>query len=380
MVPSGPPAPGPQLVRADSPVLIIGTERSGSNLLRLVLNSHPHITVPHPPHFMHYFASLAPAYGDLRRDRNRRALVRDAQRLLRRHIHPWEHPIDEERVFAQAGPSVFGVVAAFYEEYRRAEGKPRWGCKSTFTVHHVAEVLAEYPRARFIWLVRDPRDVAASAKRSVFNHFHPYRTALLWSRQQELAAAALARHGPEVVHLLRYEDLVADPEPVLRRLCEFLDEPFEPAMLAHHRSPAAQRTARLSQSWHNTDRPINTDSVGRHLRGLSPTESRQVVLAAGPMMRRLGYATEAEDGAARPPSMARVRVHDLALRLRNELRSMRNDRNYRRRLVRDATVAWVRVRRRSGWALRNRAHRKTVPDRGAAAVAAPHVHNRRESS
>ena len=345
-----PTAPASQLVRADSPVLIIGTERSGSNLLRLVLNSHPHIAIPHPPHFMRYFAPLAPAYGDLRQERNRRKLVRDAQGLLRRHIHPWEHPIDAERVFAQSTPSVFGVVGAFYEEYRRAEGKPRWGCKSTFIVHHVPEVRAEYPHARFIWLVRDPRDVAASAKRAVFNHFHPYRTARLWAEQQGLAAAALDEHGPGVVHLIRYEELVADPEPVLRRLCDFLGEPFEPAMLAHHHSPAARRTASLSQSWQNTDRPITAGRVGSHVHDLTPAQVRQVELAAGVMMRRLGYPVGPGD-PGRPPSMALIRAQDVVLRVRTEVRSMRKDQNYRRRLARDAAVAFLRLRRRTGSAL-----------------------------
>jgi hypothetical protein len=348
-----PTARATQLVRADSPILIIGTERSGSNLLRLVLNSHSNIAIPHPPHFMRYFAPLTSAYGDLTQVRNRRALVRDAQLLLRRHIHPWEHPIDADRVLAQSTASVFGVVGAFYEEYRRAEGKPRWGCKSTFTVHHVPEVRAEYPNARFVWLVRDPRDVAASAKRAVFNHFHPYRTAQLWAEQQSLAAAALDEHGPGVVHLIRYEDLVTDPEPTLRRLCEFLDEPFEPAMLAHHRSRAAQRTASLSQSWHNTDRPITAGRVGSHVNDLTAAQVRQVELAAGPMMSRLGYAVEAGE-PGRAPSMALIRAHDVVLRVRTEVRSMRKDRNYRRRVARDAVVTWVRLRRRTGSALRTR--------------------------
>lgn len=347
MAPGTPTAPQAQdPVRTRSPLFIIGTERSGSNLLRLVLNSHSHITIPHPPHFMRYFAPIAATYGDLAREGNRRRLVRDAHRLLRRHIHPWEHPIDQQRALALAGPTVFSAVAAFYELYRRAEGKPRWGCKSTFIVHHVAEVLAEYPEAKFVWLVRDPRDVAASAKRSVFNHYHPYRTAQLWRRQQELAAAALERYGPGTVHLMRYEDVATDPEPVLRRLCDFLGEEFEPAMLEHHLSPAARRTAQLSTSWHNTDRPISTASIGSHTRGLTPAESRMVEHAAGAMMHRLGYATEDSADLGRPPSGVAVRAGDLALRLRVEWRSMRSDRNYRRRLARDATVGWARIRGR----------------------------------
>lgn len=326
--------------------MIIGTERSGSNLLRLVLNSHPSIAIPHPPHFMRYLAPLAPAYGDLREEGSRRALTRDALTLLRAHIHPWEHPVDEDLVVATASATLFGVVSAIYEQYRVAEGKPRWGCKSTFMVDHHADVLAEYPDARFVWLVRDPRDVAASAKRAVFGPCHPRLTAELWERQQRCALGALHECGPGVVYLLRYEDLVARPEEEIAKLCTFAGEPFQPEMLDFHRSEAAQRTARLSESWRNTDRPIAAASVGKYQQRLTVAEQRQVERAAGPMMRQLGYPT-AEEGTSAPGRRdlaAVVLGRDIALRALVEYRSIRSDANYLRRWRRDATVAWLRLK------------------------------------
>ena len=71
------------------PLFIIGTERSGSNLLRVILNSHPNIVIPHPPHIMRYFGPLEARYGDLSRHRNLRRLVDDVLRLVKAHIHPW---------------------------------------------------------------------------------------------------------------------------------------------------------------------------------------------------------------------------------------------------------------------------------------------------
>lgn len=332
--------------RTASPVLIIGTERSGSNLLRLILNAHPAIAVPHPPHFMHYLAPLEASYGDLRREENRRIAVRDALTLLNTHINPWEHAIDEDVVVATAGPSMFGITAAIYEEYRRATGRPRWGCKSTFMVEYVDQVLADYPAARFIWLVRDPRDVAASAKRAVFGPCHPYLTGALWLRQQRLGLAALERHGPGVVHLLRYEDLVARPEEEIGKLCTFLGEPVEPAMLRPHRSAAARRTAGLSASWRNTGRPISETSVGRYRRALTPAERRQVERVAGPMMERLGYRPTGDADRAVRPSPLALRLRDTALWAATEYRSLREDANHARRWRRDATVRWLRLRAR----------------------------------
>jgi len=295
---------------------------------------------------MRYLAPIAPAYGDLRDERNRRALTRDALILLRAHIHPWEHPVDEDRVLAAASPTLFGVVSAIYEQFRQAEGKPRWGCKSTFMVDHIAEVLAEYPAARFVWLIRDPRDVASSAKSSVFGPCHPFLTAVLWRRQQETAHAALEQYGSGVVHQLRYEDLVREPAEEMAGVCKFLDEPYEPGILEYHRSTAARQTARLAESWRNTDRPIAATSVGRYREALSPSERMQVEIAAGPLMERLGYPVGSHAAGRYPAGLSLIglRGRDLALRAKVEYRSVRNDANYLERWRRDATIQGLRLK------------------------------------
>jgi hypothetical protein len=330
----------------ERPVLIIGTERSGSNLLRLILNEHSSIAVPHPPHFMRYFAPVVRSYGDLNDLRRRRALVRDALTLLRTHIHPWEYPIDPERVVQEAHPSLFGVVTAIYDQYRAATGKERWGCKSTFMVDYIDEVLAVMPEAKFVWLVRDPRDVAASSRKSVFSPYHPVLTAQLWVEQQEKGFAALERLGEGQVHLLRYEDLVSEPEKGVRALSEFLGEPFEPRMLEHHRSSAAKRSAELSESWRSTGKPISAESVGRHAAALTPEETAQVELVAAPLMRRFAYDLH-QPALAALPSPLTTHALDILWRVQGERRSLQNDKNHWRRWSRDLAVRWIHLRART---------------------------------
>ncbi|GAA2405215.1 hypothetical protein GCM10010191_11280 [Actinomadura vinacea] len=327
---------------SESPILIIGTERSGSNLLRLVLNAHSRITIPHPPHFMRFLAPVAHRYGDLAVEGNRRRLVEDALALLERHPHPWPHPVDADRVVDEAKPTLFGVVAAIYDQHRAAERKARWGCKSTFMVNHVDDVLADYPNARFIWLVRDPCDVASSAKRSVFGYCHPYRMARLWREQQERGRTALAKWGPEVVHLLKYEDLVSDTEREVARLCDFLGERSETAMLEPHRSPAAQETAALSRSWRHVGEPISTGRVGHHVRGLSESERLLVDKVTAPVKVSLGYRIDPRSEFQPDPSRFDVALRSALLRLRVESRSIREDRNCARRLRRDLYVRLLR--------------------------------------
>jgi Sulfotransferase family len=354
--------------RTDSPVIIIGTERSGSNLLRLMLDLHPNIAVPHPPHFMRYLAPLASTYGDLTDEANRRRLVRDALALLRAHIHPWECKIDEDLAVRESRPTVFGVTAALYEQYRRAAGKPRWGCKSTFMVDHVDGVLAEYPGARLIWLVRDPLDVAASMRQSVFGPCQPRLSAELWHRQQRKALVAVRRWGTATIRMVRYEDLVTSPRPELGGVMRHLGEEFDPAMLAHHETAATSRLSRMCESWQRTGQPVNADRIGSHWDELTAKERRQVLAVTGELRSELGYERLAVP-PGRPTPHLLARLQDVGLRAAIEYRSFRHDLNWQQRWRRDAVVRWIELRaacRSAGRTIRERAlpDDRTVPGGG----------------
>ena len=201
------------------PLFILGTERSGSNLLRLILDSHPRIVIPHPPHVMRYFTPLVERYGDLADAARFRRLVDDVLTLVRAHIHPWPWVPDAEDLVRRARvvpggdkPDLFSVYAALHEAVRDHQLGPdggRWGCKSTFMIDHVDRIVAEWPGARLLWLYRDPRDVAASSRQSVFSAFHPWMTARLWDRQQRQGLELEARGVP----LLRIKYVSHAPTP-----------------------------------------------------------------------------------------------------------------------------------------------------------------------
>src|SRR5947209_4300568 len=84
------------------PIFIVGTERSGSNLLRLILNEHEAIAIPHPPHLMRDIFPCLGRYGDLSSDASFRKLVRDCVRLVELHFMPWGVRIDPDEVFSRA--------------------------------------------------------------------------------------------------------------------------------------------------------------------------------------------------------------------------------------------------------------------------------------
>lgn len=334
---------------AGDPIFIVGTERSGSNLLRLILDSHPAVVVPHPPHVMRYFTPLVPLYGDLSDEHRFRALVDDVLSLVATHIHPWPWAPEAGEVIARARRhDLLAVYRALHESVLERSGKARWGCKSTFMVDHVEAVLAEWPGARLIWLVRDPRDVAASSRESVFSTFLPGDTARLWTAQQTAALDAERRH-PDAVLRVYYERLVGEPEAAVRRICHFLGEEFHPPMLEWFRGEEAKQSASLSESWANTAGPMRSESLQRWRKELSPEEVRTVESIAGPIMDSIGYTPsldEAERTLHRAGAWSRFRswIAGLSAWAAVEWRSLRKDKNVGRRYRRAIVLAAIRWR------------------------------------
>jgi Sulfotransferase family len=277
-------------VMSFDPIFIIGTERSGSNLLRLILNAHSEIAVPHPPHVMSYFGPLEKYYGDLSCESNFRRLIRDVITHLRSHIHPWEVEIDEDTLVRAASPrDLFGIYAALYEQFMKATGKRYWGCKSTFMIHYVKRILASYPEAKLIWLIRDPRDVALSSQVSVFNPYHPYYTARLWAKQQELGLQLEATCRPANLLRVHYEALISNPQETVERICRFIGVPFEQTMLRFFETREARTSASLAQDWRNTAVPILSNNANKFLSRMPAEDIAIIEAVAGETMEKLNY-------------------------------------------------------------------------------------------
>ncbi len=240
---------------------------------------------------------------------------------------------------------MLGVYVALHDALLAHSGKQRWACKSTFMVEHITALRTLCPGARFLWLHRDARDVAASSKNSVFSAFTPALTARLWAHQQEQALAA------EGEHMLRvpYEALVADPEASVRRICTFLDEPFHEEMLRWFENVEASRSAALSESWANTAAPMQMSRLQRYRKDLDDTEIADVEELAAPMLTALGYALDRPPRPAPGPLASRLRelawsLRDDLLWMRVELRSARKDRNVARRRARYGLMWRIRMR------------------------------------
>ena len=166
-------------------------------------------------------------------------------------------------------------------------GKTRWGEK---TPHHTLcwqTILEGFPELKVVHLVRDGRDVALSFRAAPFGPKHVYPAAHHWVRYVSAAEAAGAALGADSFLVVRYEDLVSDPERELRRICTLLGEEYDPAMLGYHNRNVPYPTDDRNAA--NLKRPVLADGSGRWRTELTLREQRIFEAIAGDHLERYGY-------------------------------------------------------------------------------------------
>jgi hypothetical protein len=290
------------------PFFLVGNDRSGTTMLRLILDRSD-VAIPPESMFLADFAPVRRAGG-----------LDDPERAARFARQVWEHPrvrawgLDGEPPAVPAGlgheDAYRFAVSAPFEAYTAAQGKSRWGDKTPLYLRFVDELHAVWPEARFVVLVRDGRDVALSVKRVPFGANNAWAAAQTWAHGIRLGQAA-ERTYPDRVLTLRYEDLVAEPAPQVARLCEFLGLPFEDDMLAIERTDPAKIHKDQADWFTNVWAGINTSAVGKWKREMSPRDQRVFSSVAGPELEALGYEQVEADGA---PSAWPYAAHDAAMR------------------------------------------------------------------
>ena len=190
-------------------------------------------------------------------------------------------------------PSPRDVFLAVMAAHASRAGARRVGEKTPQHYKHVERIGAMFPRARFIHVVRDPRAVVASRLRAGFASGSATAHARSWRRTARVHAACLESMPGDRYTELRYEALVTDPEPELRRLCAFLEEDFDPAMLRFHER-AESGFAERERAWKGgADRPLYTGSLDAWRERLTPRQTAAVERVAGREMLRFGYEPDA---------------------------------------------------------------------------------------
>jgi hypothetical protein len=226
--------------RPHQPVpFIVGSPRSGTTLLRLMLDSHPQLAIPPETGFLP--RALVSLFGN---DERQRQSFGEALINFPPEAPGWrDFGIEPDAFMSELRTitpfHVDEAIRCFYRMYAARFAKDRWGDKTPTYGRHMRAIEQVLPEACFIHIIRDGRDVALSL-RDVW--FAPGKDMTTLARQWRRDICATRRQSLGCRHYLelRYESLVLDPETCLRDICDFIEIDYDPAMKDYHRRAAAR--------------------------------------------------------------------------------------------------------------------------------------------
>lgn len=305
------------------PFFIVGADRSGTTLLRLYLDAHSRLAVPSESWFLIDLLDRFGATGRLDRDGLREAVAMVGAHP--RFVDGWRTDLRqlEERLANGAPLPLSQFIDRLYRAETGVAAEAAWGDKTPEYVEQVAALATCFPRARFVNVVRDGRDVYLSlAKRRWSDRgYTPHELGRYWSRCVAAAEQSRGALGARFLEV-RYEDLVLETKDVLERLCAFLGVGFEASMLAAHDEAERVITAseRAAGVHDKLSRPPRPSDVGRWR---AVTGDRSLRLAAAVMantLRESGYQDAPGPVTAATLSGAAAFDHWWRRRLRPRLR------------------------------------------------------------
>ena len=274
---------GAQHARGHAPAaFIVGVSRSGTTTLRFALDAHPQLAIPPETHFVPELVETCQEGG---------AGAEQVVELLAGEPHWPLFGLDARAVAARL-PAAGAVkprtaLRAFYGAYAASRGKSRWGDETPGYLHGMRLIAGALPEARFVHVIRDVRDVALSMVEA--RQIKPDAVdsaARHWTRQVGKGRADAARvdHCLEV----RYEELALEPEATLRRVTEFLELPWEPAV--RNRLPkVGDPPAGPGEGTPPGARPPLAEPAGRWRAEMGPRDRAVCEAVASDLLAELGY-------------------------------------------------------------------------------------------
>ena len=266
------------------PLFIVGMPRSGTKLLRNLLNQHRHVRMLEvETEFLPWLAHHVDEYGELSDLQNFRRLHADMVRF------PYfMYRADEGRVLEantwHAACRLYDAAGVFEALVRTEVGAQSgngmiWGDKSPSYIDDIPLLTGLYPQARFIHIIRDVRDYCLSMHKAWGKDM--FRAAQRWTDGVAQAREDGARVGTAYMEV-RYEDLLGDVEGTMRRVCAHLDTEFDPAVLELEQPSENIGDARGANK-------VVKENFGKFRSRLQPPVLKRIESIAKPVLQACGY-------------------------------------------------------------------------------------------
>jgi Sulfotransferase family len=289
-------------VSSDRPVFVMGCPRSGTTMLSLMLHAHPNIAMPPETRFLLATWRQRHEFGDLQTQEQRNALAESVTKVGSQVRDMGLTREDLKQKILDGPPTIGSAFGIVFREFARLHGRARWGDKRPAYYQEVDVLLRLFPDAQFVHVIRDGRANVASLKRMPWWTYSSFFAMVTWSFAESCMRRDQRRLPADTFYVIRYESLVANPEAELRKLCAFLDEDFDEAMLEPHRVTGVVPERK---HWHeNLKTGVNESAVESWRGGLEPWELGLMETALRRKLRRYGYEIS---GAGKRPTVKMLR-------------------------------------------------------------------------
>jgi hypothetical protein len=271
-------------------IQFIGTQRSGSNLLRVMIDQFPEVFGPHPPHVLITFYPLLKYYGNLEDTTNFKKLINDICRLIEVNPVEWAGAaLDREKIFKRCRRNTLLEIFIQINEFECEEGgKKIWTCKSMESLYLLDKFRAEGFEPLYLYLYRDGRDVALSFKKAIVGEKHIYNLAVKWKADQDACLRELEKLDPSRYIKVKYEEFIAATDVVIKEICNRTGLVYKNAD-DFYNSDESKRTAAGGKMWENVTKPVMKDNHDKFLKELTPEEILIFEQVAGDTLVKLGY-------------------------------------------------------------------------------------------
>jgi hypothetical protein len=303
------------------PFFVVGIYRSGTTMLRLMLNEHSRLHVPPESFFLVDLMDRLPMNAPL----NQSDLQVAFQTIAgHRRWAQWQIADDDLRaaIFSLREPSLSDLINnVFLLSCRRAR-KVRWGDKTPYYLEEIGRLHQLFPRAKFVHIIRDARDVCFSLRQVGWFGYHLHQIAGYWRRVVSAGVHVGRRLGPDLYLQIAYEDLVHRSEAVLRQICAFLGEAYEAEMLQFYTHAATTLTPTEKEFHVKTFRSPEPSDTDRWRREMNFMQVATVEAIAGSAMDLVGQARQFRGALRLWPLMlgAMIRLAAFTRSVRHRLR------------------------------------------------------------
>lgn len=271
-------------METQKPIFIIGSERSGTNLLRKLLSNHSNISGPKSPHFINTLYKNQRFYGNLNDRENLKCLFDNFTALANHEFTGWNIKLDFEKFTPKSQNIFLELLHWFYTQYALHDEKSNYISKELNAHQVFNELIKLYPKSKFIHLVRNPLEQVASWMRTPIFIYNPKIAIQDWLKTQD-DILNLAYLYPENITTVKYEDVVRDTKVTITHILNFIDEPIEPNCFENKQEQDGHDWNKL---WENVNKPVG-NNLNKHKEVLCEKDSKLIYSYAGNIMKELGY-------------------------------------------------------------------------------------------